>query len=99
MVSRLFLAQGGDITYVYQAVSYGWNGTLPLGEVASVAAQFGDSLALLHEPGEAIATMDEATRNARVRPVWQPGFAGNTLETPAITLPNSRSVSAASWMR
>ena len=74
-----FLAQGGEITYVYQAVSYGWNGTLPLGQVSTVAAQFGESLALLHEPGEVFALMDEASRSGRVRPVWQSGFAGNSL--------------------
>src|SRR5436190_21936163 len=72
-----FLGQGGKITYIYKAVSYGWNGTIPLGKVASIPALLGDSLLLIEESHPAVWHLDLATRNSRVRPIWNSGFANN----------------------
>ncbi len=72
-----FLAQGGQITYIYKAVSYGWNGRLPLGKVATMPSILGESLLLLEASHPATWHLDLATRNGRVRPIWTSGFADN----------------------
>jgi hypothetical protein len=72
-----FLASGGEITYIYQSVSYGWNGRVPLGKVKHIAAIMGADLVLVDEPAEAQLHMRIATRTGRVRPVWASGFAGS----------------------
>ncbi len=72
-----FLALGGQITHIYKAVSYGWNGRLPLSQVAQLPTLMGDSLVLAEESKAAQLNMDFATRIGRVRPVWSPGFAEN----------------------
>lgn len=68
---------GGEITHIYQAISYGWNGRLPLRRLPEVAVAVGGSLVLIEEVKVVQAHLDTATRTARVRPVWTPGFAGN----------------------
>jgi hypothetical protein len=72
-----FLAQGGEVTHLYEAVSYGWNGRLPLGKVTALTALMGDSLVQVEEVRPAELYLDNATRTGRVRPVWAAGFAGN----------------------
>jgi PKD repeat protein len=72
-----FLAQGGKITYIYKAVSYGWNGWMPLGKAAAMPGLLGDSLLLIEESHPAVWHLDLATRNGRVRPIWNSGFANN----------------------
>ena len=72
-----FLAQGGQITYVYRAVSYGWNGRIPLGKAAAIPALMGANLVLIQEAMPMQLHMDTATRTGRVRPIWAAGFAGN----------------------
>ncbi len=72
-----FLQLGGEITHVYKAISYGWNGRLPLGRLLEVPGAVGDSLVLLEEAKVAQAHLDLATRTGRVRPIWNPGFAGS----------------------
>ena len=71
-----FLAAGGEITYLYRAVSYGWNGTLRLGNVEGIAADLGGSLVILQEAKPTELHLDEATQTGRVRPIWAAGFAG-----------------------
>jgi hypothetical protein len=71
-----FLAAGGQITYLYKAVSYGWNGYLPLGKVAAMPALMGASLTLIQEAVPMQWHLDVATRTGRVRPIWASGFAG-----------------------
>ena len=73
-----FLAQGGQIAYIYQAVSYGWNGRIPLGKAAALPALMGASLVLIHEAKPMKLHMDTATRTGRVRPIWASGFAGKS---------------------
>lgn len=72
-----FLKLGGEITHIYQAISYGWNGRLPLRLLPEVHDALGGTLVLIEEAKLAQAHLDLATRTARVRPVWSPGFAGN----------------------
>ncbi len=72
-----FLNLGGEITHIYKAISYGWTGRLPLHRLPEVAAAVGGTLVLIEEAKTVQAHLDTATRTARVRPVWSPGFAGS----------------------
>ena len=69
----------GQIEYVYQAVSYGWVGWVPLRFVEEVARRMGESLVAIVDDQPVVCHMDEATRTARIRPVWASGFAGAPL--------------------
>lgn len=73
-----FVALGGKVEHIYRAVSYGWTGTMPLGAVEVLKAQMGDSLVAVIEDQPVELHLDEATRTGRVRPIWAPGFAGNS---------------------
>jgi hypothetical protein len=72
-----FLASGGDISYIYKAVSYGWNGRIPLGKLKQIATKMGQELVLIDGPKAAQLHMRIATQTGRVRPVWANGFAGS----------------------
>ncbi len=72
-----FLELGGEVDYVYQSVSHGWNGRLPLGMIDRLPALMGAELALVQEPKPMVADLQTATRNGRVRPVWAAPFAGS----------------------
>ncbi len=72
-----FIALGGEITYLYKAVSRGWNGRIPLGKVGAVPAAMGEALVMVEEPKPATTSLYEATRTGRVRPIWASGFAGS----------------------
>ncbi len=72
-----FTALGGEITYIYKAVSYGWNGRLPLGKMSQLPGLMGDSLVLVEEAKSQELHMLLASRTGRVRPVWAPNFAGS----------------------
>jgi len=72
-----FLGRGGEITYVYKAVSYGWNGRIALKDVNAIPSLMGATLVLVQEAKPVVLHLDVATRTGRVRPVWAPGFAGN----------------------
>ncbi len=71
-----FLEAGGEIGYLYRAVSYGWHGSLPLGAVERLAGELRGGLAVLVEAKPVRLHLDEATQTGRVRPIWAPGFAG-----------------------
>src|SRR5215212_4502798 len=71
-----FTGLGGEISYIYKAVSYGWNGRVPLGIATALPSIMGPSLMLVQEPLQAQLHMDTATRTGRVRPIWASGFAG-----------------------
>ncbi|HSU56880.1 MAG TPA: S8 family serine peptidase [Candidatus Dormibacteraeota bacterium] len=73
-----FITMGGEISYIYKAVSYGWNGRIPLKKITGVPAAMGATLILLNEGHVMKGDMDEATANTRVRPVWASGFAGSS---------------------
>ncbi len=72
-----FLAAGGEIDYVYRAVSYGWTGRIAARSIAALPALMGPDLVLVERIHAFEPYMDRATRTGRVRPVWQPGFAGS----------------------
>jgi len=72
-----FAALGGEIIYLYKAVSYGWNARIPLNKVSAVPTAMGASLLLVDSSKGGDAQLDEATQAARIRVVWAPGFAGN----------------------
>ena len=71
-----FLALGGEITYIYKALSYGWNGTIPLGVAEDLPDLCGGSLVLVEEAAPMAAHMRLASQTGRVRPIWATGFAG-----------------------
>ena len=72
-----FLGRGGEISYVYKAVSYGWNGRIALKDVNAIPSLMGTTLALVQEAKPVNLHLDMATRTGCVRPVWAAGFAGN----------------------
>ena len=74
----VFLAEGGTITYQYQAVSYGWNGRVPLSQVDGLPSAMGATLVLVTAPRPAKTHLQLATQCGRVRPVWADGFAGRS---------------------
>jgi hypothetical protein len=66
-----FLQLGGEITYMYQAVSFGWNGRIDRDCVSLLPSAMGPTLALVTPRTLQIQLhMDLATQDARVRPVW-----------------------------
>jgi len=73
-----FLALGGQITYIYKAVSYGWNGRIPLGQIDRLPSLMGATLVLVDEMRPAMLHLRLATQTGRVRPVWADGFAGSS---------------------
>ncbi|OHB73337.1 MAG: hypothetical protein A2Z25_00340 [Planctomycetes bacterium RBG_16_55_9] len=78
-----FLLLGGQISYIYRAVSYGWQGRIPLELVDSLPVLMGDALVLIKGPKPLELDMDVATQTGRVRPVWKDlGFDGD----PSITI-------------
>jgi len=68
---------GGRIRHVYGAVSYGWNGDIPLESVEKLKETLGDRLVAVIADRPMTLHLDEATRTGRVRPIWSSGFAGN----------------------
>ncbi len=73
-----FLALGGEITYMFEAVSCGWNGRITLGQLDALPLAMGPTLVLVTPAARQIQLyMDLASQLGRVRPVWQPGFAGS----------------------
>lgn len=72
-----FLSHGGEITHIYNAVSYGWNGRIALGSVSMLPSLMSSTLVLVQEAKPLTLHLDTATRTGRVRPIWASGFAGN----------------------
>lgn len=73
-----FLALGGQITYLFKAISYGWNGSIARDRIASLPALMGPSLAQVEPIVHLKAYMDLSSQTGRVRPIWRPGFADNS---------------------
>lgn len=72
-----FIELGGQIDYVYKAISYGWSARIAAAAVASLPQRMGAALAQVTPVYKAQFAMDVATQTGRVRPIWQPGFAGS----------------------
>jgi subtilisin family serine protease len=78
-----FLLLGGEINYIYKAISYGWHGRIPLRRISELPRLMGPTLVLLDQPREARLDMDLAIRTGRVRRCWEAlGFNGD----PNITI-------------
>ena len=74
---------------MYKAVSYGWKGHIGAGAIESLPALMGPSLVQVERVCQVEPYVDMATRTGRVRPVWQPGFAGTAAGfdgDPSITI-------------
>ncbi len=71
-----FLRLGGQITYLYEAISYGWNGWISRGNIAALPAAMGPTLVQVEAVQQVRYCMDTATQTGRVRPIWKAGFAG-----------------------
>jgi hypothetical protein len=72
-----FLRLGGRITYIYQTLSFGWNGQLPADNVKLLPSVMGATLVQVEAVQQFRPYMDAATQNGRVRPIWKAGFAGS----------------------
>jgi len=72
-----FLSLGGQITYIYKAISYGWNGIIPAGSLDLLPEAMGETLVQVEPTYSLQPYMDMATQTARVRPIWKAGFAGH----------------------
>ena len=85
-----FIGLGGQIEYIFKAVSYGWTGKVPLGQVGQLPELMGSSLVLVVQPKHMTPRMDVATKVGRARPIWTnfsgfpAGFNGSTSITIAI---------------
>ncbi len=78
-----FVQSGGQVTYIYRAVSYGWNGLLPLSRVREAARRARPGLLGMVQARPVQLHMDKAARTGRVRPlVWDLGYDGD----PSITI-------------
>jgi subtilisin family serine protease len=70
-----FLLLGGQISYIYKAVSYGWIGRISLDKIEMLPEILGPSLVNISQPKASKPSLDVATQTGRVRPVWKAGFA------------------------
>lgn len=72
-----FERAGGQVGHIYAHVSYGWTGSITLSGAVDLPAHLGGDLLGVVAGVEAVTLLDEATRNARVRPaVWARGLDG-----------------------
>lgn len=79
-----FTALGGEITHVYRAVGYGWNGWLPLSRLDEAVAAMGPGFNGVVANRPISATMYDATRNSSTRSVWPRGYTGDPSTTIAV---------------
>lgn len=77
-----FVALGGEVTWVFKAVGYGWNGVIQLGQVPKAVSALGSGLNAVFVGRPAIPALYRATQNGRVRQQWPLGYRGN----PNITI-------------
>ncbi|MBX3234407.1 MAG: S8 family serine peptidase [Labilithrix sp.] len=67
---------GGKVRHVFQRVSNGFSGKVPRSQIPALAAALGPDLLVLKGEQPLELHLDRATKAARVRSVWAPGFAG-----------------------
>ncbi len=74
-----FVRAGGKLLWVFQSVSHGFWGEIAAGELPRALDAVGrESLLLVAGDAPMVLDLDKATRNARARAAWAPGFAGST---------------------
>ncbi len=71
-----FLRLGGQITYIYEVLSYGWNGSISRQNIGLLPSAMGPALVQVEAIQRIQYCMDTATQVGRVRPIWKAGFAG-----------------------
>jgi len=71
-----FEAHQGEVKHIFKEVSYGWTGSLPRANAVALANALGSDLLGIAGDRPIYGAMYDATRNGRVRTVWQAGFAG-----------------------
>jgi len=72
-----FLGIGGEITYIYKAISHGWRGRIPEPNITLLPDLMGPTMVIVEEPPTMVRNMDIATKTGRVRPIWDMGFYGD----------------------
>jgi hypothetical protein len=82
-----FLSAGGKIDRIFQAVSYGWTGSVALKTVESLPKLMGPSLLGVAQSNKTEVHMDLAAQTGRVRPmVWDAGVDGDRIGSASITV-------------
>jgi len=73
-----FEAAGGEVTYIYETLAYGFNGFIKRGKIPGVVAHYRPALigSVLGRPVQARLYL--ATQLGRVRQVWAKGYTGST---------------------
>jgi len=79
-----FTRMGGRITWVYQAVGYGWNGVLPRGKIHQAANSMGSGFNGVIGEVPIEMHLHTATRTGRIRQQWAAGYTGSSSTTIAI---------------
>ncbi len=70
-----YIGLGGQVDYVFKAVSYGWTGRIDKADIAMLPVRMGSSLVQVMPVYQVQFHMDVASQTGRVRPIWQAGFA------------------------
>ncbi|HSH92789.1 MAG TPA: S8 family serine peptidase, partial [Roseimicrobium sp.] len=73
-----FIAEGGVIDHIFEAVSYGWVGKIPLNKVRTLPQRLGATMILVQETKQMQHNLMKATQTGRVRPVWATSFNNGT---------------------
>jgi subtilisin family serine protease len=74
-----FINLGGEITFIYRALAYGWTGRIEVNKINLLPTALGPTLVLIEEPPRVELNINKATKIGRVRPIWHQGFADNPL--------------------
>ncbi|MCB2156415.1 S8 family serine peptidase [bacterium] len=84
---KQFVDLGGEITYIYQNLGYGWQGTLPMKSIERLPKQMGSDLLLVQQPVPMKMHIHTATRTGRVRQdIWTTGLDGGSTDTIGIAI-------------
>lgn len=73
-----FEALGGTIDHVFQTISYGWVGSVPLRSIPLLRHDLGGTLILTQEAKPMSLLLMKATQSGRVRTIWASSFNNGT---------------------
>jgi subtilisin family serine protease len=82
---RLFTTNG-VVHHVFRHVGFGFVGSLPRRAVERTARELGASLLLMKGEETIVPHLHDATRTARIRPLWSPSFLGGFSGSPSIVI-------------